>query len=44
MQLYAEEVKQRFGALSIVEKNLLLGGLMKMMKERKVTWQLVVWK
>jgi hypothetical protein len=43
MNLYAEELKQRFGALSIVDKNLLPGGVMKMLKRKKVTWQLIIW-
>jgi hypothetical protein len=44
MNLYAEELKQRFGALSIVDKNLLPSGVMKMLKKKKVTWQLVIWE
>lgn len=44
MHLYAEELKKRFGALSIVDKNLLPGGVMKMLKREKVTWQLVIWE
>jgi hypothetical protein len=44
MNLYAEELKQRFGALSIVDKNLLPGGVMKMLKKKKVTWQLIIWE
>lgn len=44
MQLYAEESQQRFGALSIVDKNLLPTGVMKMLKQRKVTWQQVIWE
>ncbi|KAF2833501.1 hypothetical protein CC86DRAFT_400119 [Ophiobolus disseminans] len=44
MQLYAEELKQRFGALSIVDKNLLPSGIMKMLKKRKITWQLIIWE
>lgn len=42
MHLYAEELRTRFGALSIVDKNLLPSGVMKMLK-KKVTWQLVLW-
>ncbi len=44
MHLYAEELKQRFGALSIVDRNLLPSGVMKMLKKKKVTWQLVIWE
>jgi hypothetical protein len=44
MNLYAEELKQRFGSLSIVDKNLLPSGVMKMLKQKKVTWQLVIWE
>lgn len=43
MNLYAEELKKRFGALSIVDKNLLPSGVMKMLKQKKVTWQLILW-
>jgi hypothetical protein len=41
--LYAEELKNRFGALSIVDRNLLPSGVMKMLKRKKVTWQLILW-
>ncbi|CAO2650242.1 Nn.00g015340.m01.CDS01 [Neocucurbitaria sp. VM-36] len=44
MHLYAEELKQRFGALSIVDKNLLPSGVMKMLKTKKITWQLIIWE
>jgi hypothetical protein len=44
MQLYAEELKERFGALSIVDQNLLPTGIMKLLKTRKVTWQMVIWE
>jgi hypothetical protein len=43
MHLYAEELKDRFGALSIVDRNLLPSGVMKMLKKKKVTWQLILW-
>lgn len=43
MHLYAEELKQRFGALSIVDKNLLPSGIMQMLKKKKITWQLIIW-
>ena len=43
MSLYAEELKRRFGALSIVDKNLLPAGVMKMLRQKKVTWQLILW-
>ncbi|KAF1840639.1 uncharacterized protein K460DRAFT_320907 [Cucurbitaria berberidis CBS 394.84] len=44
MHLYAEELKHQFGALSIVDKNLLPSGVMKMLKKKKVTWQIVIWE
>jgi hypothetical protein len=44
MSLYADELKERFGALSIVDRNLLPGGVMKMLKQKKVTWQMVIWE
>ena len=44
MHLYAEELKERFGGLSIVDRNLLPGGVMKMLKRKKVVWQLVIWE
>jgi hypothetical protein len=44
MQLYAEELKERFGALSIVDQNLLPTGIMKLLKIRKVTWQMIIWE
>ncbi|KAJ4372889.1 hypothetical protein N0V83_003180 [Neocucurbitaria cava] len=44
MNMYAEELKQRFGALSIVDKNLLPSGVMSMLKTKKVTWQLIIWE
>jgi hypothetical protein len=44
MHLYAEELKERFGALSIVDKNMLPGGVMKMLKKKKVTWQQIIWE
>ncbi|KAJ4302624.1 hypothetical protein N0V90_001513 [Kalmusia sp. IMI 367209] len=43
MHLYAEELKQRFGALSIVDKNMLPSGVMKMLKKKRVIWQLIIW-
>lgn len=43
MNLYAEELKKRFGALSIVDKNLLPSGVMKMLRQKKITWQLILW-
>lgn len=43
MHLYAEELRQRFGALSIVDRNLLPSGVMKMLKRKKVVWQLIIW-
>lgn len=43
MHLYAEELKQRFGALSIVDRNLLPSGVMQMLKKKKVVWQLIIW-
>jgi hypothetical protein len=44
MNLYAEELRSRFGALSIVDQNLLPSGIMKMLKQKKVTWQLILWE
>ncbi|KAF2184668.1 hypothetical protein K469DRAFT_708860 [Zopfia rhizophila CBS 207.26] len=43
MHLYAEELMKRFGALSIVDQNLLPSGVMKMLRKKKVTWQLILW-
>ncbi|KAJ4353910.1 uncharacterized protein N0V89_005641 [Didymosphaeria variabile] len=43
MHLYAEELKRRFGALSIVDRNLLPSGVMQMLKKKKVVWQLIIW-
>jgi hypothetical protein len=43
MHLYAEELKRRFGALSIVDRNLLPSGVMQMLKKKKVIWQLIIW-
>lgn len=43
MHLYAEDIKARFGALSIVDRNLLPSGVMKMLKKRKVVWQQIIW-
>ncbi|KAF2446350.1 hypothetical protein P171DRAFT_471896 [Karstenula rhodostoma CBS 690.94] len=43
MHLYAEELKHRFGALSIVDRNLLPSGVMQMLKKKKVVWQLIIW-
>jgi hypothetical protein len=44
MNLYADELTERFGALSIVDKNLLPGGVMKTLQKKKVTWQMVIWE
>lgn len=44
MNLYANELKDRFGALSVVDKNLLPSGVLKMLKKRKITWQMVIWE
>jgi hypothetical protein len=43
MNLYGEELKSRFGALSIVDRSLLPSGVMKMLRQKKVTWQLILW-
>ncbi|KAF2730340.1 hypothetical protein EJ04DRAFT_473962 [Polyplosphaeria fusca] len=43
MDLYAEELRKRFGALSIVDRNLLPSGIMKLMQRKRVTWQLIFW-
>ncbi|KAF2651391.1 hypothetical protein K491DRAFT_696516 [Lophiostoma macrostomum CBS 122681] len=44
MHLYAGELKGRFGALSIVDRNLLPSGVMKMLKGKKVTWNQILWE
>ncbi|KAF2637716.1 hypothetical protein P280DRAFT_457319 [Massarina eburnea CBS 473.64] len=44
MILYAEELKGRFGSLSIVDRNLLPSGVMKMVRGRKGVWQLIIWE
>ncbi|KAF1957311.1 hypothetical protein CC80DRAFT_592605 [Byssothecium circinans] len=44
MHLYAEELKSRFGSLSIVDRNLLPSGVMKMVRGSKGVWQLVIWE
>jgi len=44
MNLYANELRDKFGALSVMDKNLLPSGVLKMLKERKVTWQMVIWE
>lgn len=43
MHLHAEELKHRFGALSIVDRNLLPSGVMQMLRKKKVVWQLIIW-
>ena len=43
MHLYAGELLRRFGALSIVDQNLLPSGVMRMLRKKKVTWQLILW-
>ncbi|KAH5145377.1 hypothetical protein HBH69_181900 [Parastagonospora nodorum] len=44
MNLYADELKDKFGALSVVDKNLLPSGVLKMLEKRKITWQMVIWE
>jgi hypothetical protein len=44
MGLYAGELKARFGALSIVNRNMLPSGVMKMVKGRRVVWQQIIWE
>jgi hypothetical protein len=43
LNLYAADVKKRFGALSIVDRNLLPSGIMKMLKGKKMVWHLIIW-
>ena len=43
MNLYARELKKRFGALSIVDRNLLPSGVMKMLKGKRMVWHLIIW-
>lgn len=40
--LYAEELLATYGALSLVDKQFLPGGVLSMMREKKVTWQMVL--
>jgi hypothetical protein len=42
IQLYSAELYERFGGLSIVEKRLLPLGVMTMLRNEKVTWQMVL--
>ena len=44
MRLYAEDLGEKFGALSIVDRNLLPSGVMQMMKQKKVVWQQIIWE
>jgi hypothetical protein len=44
MSLYAEELKNRFGSLSIVDRNLLPSGVMNMVRGKKRVWQLIIWE
>lgn len=43
MHLYAEELEKKFGSLSIINRNMLPSGVMKMLKKRKVVWQQIIW-
>ncbi|CAI6333126.1 unnamed protein product [Periconia digitata] len=43
MNLYADELRGKFGSLSIVDKNMLPEGTMKMIRERRKPWQLIHW-
>ena len=40
--LYADELMETYGGLSLVDKQFLPGGLLGMMREKKVTWQMVL--
>ncbi|KAM7183623.1 hypothetical protein V8F20_012551 [Naviculisporaceae sp. PSN 640] len=40
--LYADELLQTYGGLSLVDKQFLPGGVLSMMREKKVTWQMVL--
>lgn len=40
--LYAEELLQKYGSLSLVDKQFLPGGVLNMMREKKITWQMVL--
>jgi hypothetical protein len=42
IQLYSAELYERFGGLSIVEKRLLPLGVMTMLRNEKITWQMVL--
>ena len=42
LQLYSEELLEDFGGLSLVDKQFLPGGVLAMMKGKKVTWQMVL--
>lgn len=44
MHLYAGELEGNFGALSIVNRNMLPSGVMKMLKGRRVVWQQIIWE
>ncbi|PVH96904.1 hypothetical protein DM02DRAFT_730914 [Periconia macrospinosa] len=44
MNLFAEELKKHFGALSIIDKNLLPTGCMELLQRKKPTWQLIIWE
>ncbi|KAK0705188.1 hypothetical protein B0H67DRAFT_374063 [Lasiosphaeris hirsuta] len=42
LQLYAEELLEGFGGLSLVDKQFLPVGVLSMMRGKKVTWQMVL--
>jgi hypothetical protein len=42
IQYYADELFEKYGGLSIVDKSLLPLGVLKAMRSRKVTWQMVL--
>jgi hypothetical protein len=42
IQFHSKELFERCGGLSIVDKSLLLLGILTMLKKRKVTWQMVL--
>jgi hypothetical protein len=42
LQLYADDLLKRAGGLNLVEKRFLPGGLLEMMKEKRVKWNMVL--
>jgi hypothetical protein len=43
VNMYAAQLKKRFGALSIVDRNMLPSGVMQMLKGKKMVWHLIIW-